>query len=135
MSRSRRQRITVVNDSPDFLELMAAILDEDAGYDVTLFDGEHTSIEEIAASNPDLLIVDLLIGAASGWEIVALSRADERLSGCPIIVCSADVTSLREKAEELARVGSVHILEKPFTLDEITDTVARLVGRADAATG
>lgn len=130
-----RPRITVVNDSPDFLELMSAILDEDAGYDVALFDGEATSIDEIAASDPDLLIVDLVIGAASGWEIVALSRADERLSDCPIIVCSADVSSLREKADELATIGDVHILEKPFTLDEITDTVAGLVGRANATSG
>ena len=135
MSQSRRPRITVVNDSPDFLELMSAILDEDAGYEVTLFDGDQTSIDEIAASAPDLLIVDLIIGAASGWEIVALSRADVRLSGCPIVVCSADVQSLREKADELERIGDVHILEKPFTLDQITETVARLVGRADAATG
>ena len=135
MSQPRRPRISVVNDNPEFLDLMSAILDEDAGYDVTLFDGEDTSIDEIAASEPDLVIVDLVLGGASGWEIVALSRADERLAGRPILVCSADVTSLREKAEELERIGGVHILEKPFTLDQITEIVARLVGRADPVSG
>ena len=128
MSEQRRPRISVVNDNPDFLELMQAILDEDAGYVVTVFDGEKTSIEEIAESDPDLVIVDLVLGGASGWEIVVLSRADERLASLPILVCSADVAALREKAEELERIGNVHILEKPFGIDEITDIVERLVG-------
>ena len=130
MSEQRRPRISVVNDNPDFLELMQAILDEDAGYNVTVFDGEKTSIAEIAESDPDLVIVDLVLGGASGWEIVVLSRADERLASLPILVCSADVAALREKAEELERIGNVHILEKPFGIDEMTDIVERLVGIA-----
>ena len=135
MSEPRRPRISVVNDNPDFLELMSAILDEDAGYEVALFDGEDTSIDELAASDPDLLIIDLVMGGASGWEIVALSRADERLAARPILVCSADIASLREKAEELARIGDVHVLEKPFSVDEITEVVAGLAGRAPSMTG
>ena len=135
MPEPRRPRISVVNDNPDFLELMSAILDEDAGYEVTLFDGEETSIDELAASDPDLLIIDLVMGGASGWEIVALSRADQRLADRPILVCSADIASLREKAEELARIGDVHVLEKPFSVDEITEVVAGLVRRAHSMTG
>ena len=128
MSEHHRPRISVVNDNPDFLELMQAILDDDAGYDVTVFDGEKTSIGQIAASDPDLVIVDLILGGASGWEIVVLSRADDRLASLPILVCSADVAALREKSEELERIGNVHILEKPFGIDEITAIVERLVG-------
>jgi DNA-binding response OmpR family regulator len=130
-----RPRIAVINDNPDFLELMAAILDEDAGYDVSLFDGERTSVDEIAAVDPGLVIVDLVLGGASGWEIVALSRADARLADRPILVCSADVTSLREKSEELERIGNVHVLEKPFTIDQITETVERLVGKGSGTSG
>ena len=130
-----RPRISVVNDNADFLELMSAILDEDAGYDVTLFNGQRAGIGEIAASEPDLIIVDLLLGGASGWEIVALARADERLAGVPIIVCSADVIALRERASELERIGNVHVLAKPFALDEMTDLVEGLVGRAVPASG
>ena len=135
MSEQRRPRICVVNDNPEFLELMSAILDEDAGYDVRLFDGEKTTIAEIAECDPDLVIVDLLLAGASGWEIVALSRADERLADRPILVCSADVSALREKTEELARIGGVHVLEKPFSIDEITEVVERLIGRPAPVNG
>ena len=131
----QRPRISVVNDNADFLELMSAILDEDAGYDVSLFNGQQTEIGVLAASDPDLIVVDLLLGGASGWEIVTLSRADERLAGVPIIVCSADVTALRERAGELESIGNVHVLSKPFSIDEITGLVERLVGLAVPASG
>jgi DNA-binding response OmpR family regulator len=79
--------------------------------------------------------VDLVLGAVSGWEIVTLSRAHAALAEVPILVCSADVSALRERADELARIGNVHVLEKPFSIDEITEVVERLVGRSVAASG
>ena len=135
MTERARPRISVVNDNPDFLELMSAILDEDAGYDVSLFDGEKTSIAELVASDPALVIVDLVLGGASGWEIVTLTRAEPKLAERPIIICSADVTALRDRAGELERIGNVHILEKPFSLDQITDVVERLIGRGAPVAG
>ena len=131
---SDRPRISVVNDNRDFLELMSAILDEDAGYDVTLFNGEETSIGALADSSPDLVIVDLLLGGASGWELVTLSRADERLAETPIIVCSADVAALREREDELAQIANLHVLAKPFSIDQVTELVERLIGKGVAAT-
>ncbi|HSK94257.1 MAG TPA: response regulator [Candidatus Angelobacter sp.] len=124
-----RPRISVVNDNPDFLELMAAILDDTAGYEVTLFDGERTTVAELAASEPALVIVDLLLGDTSGWELVTLSRSHEALAETPIIVCSADVTTLREREAELSKVANLHVLAKPFGIDEITALVDRLLGR------
>jgi len=135
MPESRPPRISVLNDNPDFLELMSAILDEDAGYDVQLFNGKETGIDELADSDPNLVIVDLLLGGASGWEIVTLSRAHQRLADVPIIVCSADVAALRDRGSELESIGKVHVLAKPFGIDEITGLVERLIGRAVPASG
>lgn len=128
MPYATQPRISVINDNPDFLDLMSAILDEDAGYEVTLVKGEQATIAEIADSRPDLLIVDLLLGGASGWEIVALSRADERLSSVPIIICSADVIALRDRENEMKQIADLHVLAKPFGIDELTKLVERLIG-------
>jgi CheY-like chemotaxis protein len=135
MPEPRRPRISVVNDNADFLELMSAILDEDAGYDVSLFSGQRAEIGDLAASDPDLIVIDLLLGGASGWEIVTLARADERLAHLPIIVCSADVAALQERAPDLESIGNVHLLTKPFAIDDITDLVEGLIGRSVPASG
>jgi twitching motility two-component system response regulator PilH len=85
-----RLRISVINDNPEFLELMGDILGEDSGFAVTLHDGEETGIDAVRDADPDLIIVDLLLGGASGWELVTLARADQTLADVPIIVCTAD---------------------------------------------
>jgi DNA-binding response OmpR family regulator len=130
-----RPRISVLNDNAEFLELMAAILDEDAGYEVTLFAEATTTVDQLAASTPDLVIVDLLLGGASGWETIVLSRADERLAEVPIVVCSADVSALRDREADLERIGNIHVLPKPFGIDELTELVEGLIGRAVRASG
>ena len=84
---ARRQRISVVNDNPDFLELMAAILDEDAGYEVSLHHGEEMPLAELRAAHPDLIVMDLLLGQTSGWELIALARTDDALRDVPVVVC------------------------------------------------
>ena len=135
MTETAKPRISVVNDNPDFLELMSAILAEDAGFEVSLFNGEETSMDEIAGARPDLLIIDLLLGGLSGWELVVLARADARLASVPVIVCSADVTELRDRAAELERIGDVHVLAKPFSVADVTDLVRQLLGGRVGATG
>jgi CheY-like chemotaxis protein len=129
-----RPRISVINDNPEFLELMADILGDGSRFAVTLHDGEHTGIDDIRATDPDLLIVDLLLGGASGWEIVTLARADNELAEIPIVICTADVVQLRRRADELAAIGNVHVLQKPFGIDELLGTIDRLL-QPEAAGG
>ncbi len=130
--RSRPARITVVNDQPEFLELISEVLDGN-GYEVTPLDGEATSIEHIADTRPDLLICDLRLapekGRLTGWEIVTLCRVHEDLRDVPLIVCSADARSLRQHADEMSALGDVHALEKPFQLAMLEDLVQRLLHR------
>src|SRR5687768_4708056 len=135
MPEPPRPHISVINDNADFLDLMSAILDEDAGYDVSLFNGQEVDIDELVAAAPEVIIVDLLLGGASGWEIVTLARADDRLASIPIIICSADVAGLHERAGDLERIGNVHVLTKPFAIDAMTDLVGSLVGQPVPASG
>jgi CheY-like chemotaxis protein len=125
-----QHRVTVVNDSPEFLSLMGELLEADR-YHASLIDGdEMSSIEPIRATNPQLLIVDLrLEGAAiSGWEILQAIRADEELAQLPIIICTADSFQLADRAEEMAQIPGVEVLLKPFGIEELDALVRRLIG-------
>ena len=122
-------RITVVDDNPDFLETMFSILDGVEGHDVAGFAGNTTTIEELVASDPELLIVDLRIAGDDmrGWDILMLARAHDSLRRVPLIVCSGDTQTLRARAVEFARIGNVYTLEKPFGLDDVISLVDRVL--------
>jgi CheY-like chemotaxis protein len=133
-ARPSNVRITVINDTPEFLELMDEILGRGAGYDVAALHGDQVTIDEIAETNPDLLLVDLRLGGGNptGWDIVLMARADDRVRDVPVIVCSADVQQLQEREAEMSAIADVHILAKPFNLDVLEELVARLLSREAA---
>lgn len=126
-------RITVVNDNPDFLELMHALLEEDSGYDVTTIDGDTIhDVEPIRNSQPDLLIIDLRWrrDGLAGWDVLLAVRQDPELDELPIILCTGDLQGLEEHAEEIAQDPKVETLPKPFQVNEMENLVRRLVGEA-----
>ncbi len=129
---SRVARVTVVNDRPEFLDVMREIL-EPAGHEVTTMEGDELDVDQLAATQPDLLIIDLRLdpekSRLTGWDIIVLARADDRTGSVPIILCSADQIGTRDHGDELQALADVHILLKPFALAEMEDLVRRLLAR------
>ena len=126
-------RITVVNDNPEFLELIRDIL-ADVRYPTTCIDGDDPyAFARVLESRPDLLIIDFRLGAGDhGWEIAQQVRREPRLEGLPVIVCSADVVALQELAGDLAETKWVRALPKPFHVDELTAMIDSLLAEAAA---
>jgi CheY-like chemotaxis protein len=127
-------RITVVNDNPEFLELIGEILAHDR-YETTLVDGDlPDAIERIRASDPDVLMIDLRMGhdELHGWKVVQQVRADPAFTELPILLCSADSRALQAIEAELATTRNVESLSKPFGIDQLTETVDRLLSQASA---
>lgn len=123
-------RVTVINDSPEFLRLMRDILD-DLGHRMTGFQAVETSIEDVVASQPQLLIVDLRLQdkpqEISGWELIILARSHRGLQNVPIILCTADVWELKKRATDLEQIAGVHVITKPFELDDMCSLVQTLL--------
>jgi CheY-like chemotaxis protein len=127
----RRPRITVVNDSPEFLELMHELLEEESGYDASVIEGDRiSSIEPIRASRPDLIIVDLRLAQdrMSGWQILREIRDDDDLRRVPVLICTADQEELKKRTPELDKMPRLAILLKPFTVAELESEIRGLIG-------
>lgn len=136
MAEKPRRRITVVNDNPQFLELMSTLLEEGSGYQTTTIDGDElTSMAPISQSRPDLLIVDLVLrpDGISGWDVLSGVRRVPELASVPIIICTGDVYAVRQRAAELADAPGVELLVKPFNIDALEELVARLLATAPPA--
>jgi DNA-binding response OmpR family regulator len=70
----------------------------------------------------------------SGVRIVERLRAEERTRGLPILICSADITFLRERAEQLRRY-ECDFLEKPFEIDDLLGRVDSVLSRGSEHEG
>ena len=125
-------RVTVVNDNPEFLDLVHDILEDDR-YDATKIDGDRPdAVEAIVESRPDVLMIDLRMGSEGmhGWDVAKRVRSDDRFDQLPILLCSADVRALREIGEELDDEHRIQCIEKPFSIDRLTTAIDELFGHA-----
>lgn len=121
-------RVTVVNDNPEFLDLVSDIL-ADSRIPTVLVDGDlPDALERIRNSQPDVLMVDLRMGSDElhGWEIAQAIRRDDELADIPILVCSADLAALAAIQDQLDNTRRVATLTKPFSIDRLTAEIEKL---------
>lgn len=122
-------RVTVVNDNPEFLDMVHDILEDDR-YDAVTVDGDRSdALDLILKSRPDLLMIDLRLGSEGlhGWKIAQEVRREPGLDSVPVLVCSADMLALQQIESELAATQRVDALTKPFSVDQLTDAIDRLL--------
>jgi CheY-like chemotaxis protein len=123
--------IVVVNDSPEFLDVMADIL-HDHKYAATVIDGDRDgALELVQAAEPDGLIIDLRLGRDElhGWDVLQEIRRDPELSELPTIICSGDTEGLASLDEKLADMRRVATIRKPFAVDEMISLLEHVLER------
>src|SRR2546421_1218556 len=128
-------RVTVIDDSPDFLGLMREVITE-LGHQMTGMEAIGTNIEDVVRSRPDLLMVDLRLEntpqEVSGWEMIILAKSHHDLLKVPVILCTADVWEIKQRAKDLEQIAGVHVRTKPFDMDEMCHLIQTLLAGSKA---
>jgi two-component system, OmpR family, response regulator len=125
-------RLLVVEDEPTILELLSGSL-RFAGFDVVTASSGAEALRAVAASRPDLVLLDVMIPDGDGFEVVRRMRSSG--PGVPVIFLTAR-DGVRERVAGLALGGDDYVT-KPFSLDEVLErirAVLRRAGRPAAAT-
>src|SRR5690349_20445088 len=95
-----RKHIFVINGAPEFLNLMRDLL-QDERYNVTTTNFVPRSYEQIAALQPDALVIDVVTGQQAGWDLLERLHLEAATTGIPVIVVSTN-PQLLERAREQA---------------------------------
>jgi DNA-binding response OmpR family regulator len=130
----RRRRIAVINDDPAFLTLVEQVLESNDAYEAYTYREQDISLGELRAIRPDLILIDVIVAdLPSGWELALVAAADQHLGPVPIIITSPRVPGLARRVDELREVANVHVVSKPFTLEELRGAVHTALAGSDAA--
>lgn len=120
------QRILVVDDEPRILEVVQRYLVRE-GFQVTTSRDGESALASFNASNPDLIILDLMLPKIDGLEVFRRLRLK---SPVPVIMLTA-------KGEETDRVvglelGADDYITKPFSPRELVARVKAVLRRVTA---
>ncbi len=121
---SDQRVVMVVEDDPDTLNLLKLSLRRAGMNVVGAMDGRQ-AIRKWVDSNPNIVILDIMMPEMDGWETLAHLRA---ISDTPIIILSA--LSQNDNVVRGLREGADDYITKPFQNNEIVARVEAALRRA-----
>jgi two-component system KDP operon response regulator KdpE len=124
-----QQTILLIDDDVTLLELLADHL-QMAGYEPVIASDGHQGLQLAAETDPDLVILDVMMPVIDGWEVC--KRLRER-SPVPIIMLTAKDQEL-DKLRGF-RLGVDDYVTKPFSFAELAARVGAVLGRAGRVPG
>lgn len=109
-SSSPQRNLLLVDDDPDSLEAMSAILTK-VGWQTILADNGQSALDALAKTRPAAIILDLMMPEMDGFEFIRALQASAHLRSIPVIVMSGKDPSeserefLRNRVEAVLRKG------------------------------
>ncbi len=119
----KTDRILVVDDTPDNLFLIQAILEEE-GYQIETSSSGSDALHQVKEAPPDLILLDVMMPEMDGFEVTRHLREDEQLPFIPILLITAyDQPSVAQGLD----TGADDFIRKPVEFDELLARVRSLL--------
>lgn len=126
LDQLRRRRVAIVDDCPDVRFLLATVIELDHRFEVVAEAHDaHSGLAAVVASSPDLVLVDLRLGADDGASLIAELRRNG------VTACVVAVTASTDANDHAAafNAGADGLQSKSVMTSTMVDHLAALVER------
>jgi phosphoserine phosphatase RsbU/P len=114
-------RILIADDEPLCCRLLAGILRRQNFTNLHFAEGGKTAMEQVRASPPDLLLLDMQMPDLSGLEVCRQVRSLPEFVDLPILIQTATVD--RKEMGDVFTAGASDFLSKPINPSELVSRV------------
>jgi DNA-binding response OmpR family regulator len=120
------KRVLVAEDDPDTAAAIKATLEERLPVTVDHVTNGALVLDHIAATHPDLVILDVSMPGLNGIDVFDLLRGSSSLD-VPVLF----LTAMPDRAEQaFAHFGITDVMAKPFDSDALARRVDDLLARS-----
>lgn len=117
------QKILVVDDSKTELHHLSDLLGK-RGYSVRTAENGDEAMRRLGEEKPDLILMDVVMPGANGFQLTRSITRDPRFAGVPVIMC----TSKNQETDKVwgMRQGARDYITKPVNATELFDKIKAL---------
>ena len=118
-TRTQSHVVMVVEDDPDTRDALCEALGV-FGYEAVGAENGEEAIRLLrSATQPCVILLDLMMPIMDGWEFRAAQQTEADLATIPVVCLTADISAQRRALGE----GCVAFLAKPVEMDALIDTI------------
>lgn len=117
-------KVLIADDNVQNCELLDAYLSGE-GYHIDIVNDGQQTLDFVAKSHPDLILLDIMMPKMSGYEVCQRLKSDPKTKNIPVLM----VTALAEMGdiERAVQAGASDFLTKPVNKLELTTRVRSLL--------
>ncbi len=124
MTSSKKNKILIVEDKQENMDLLVYFL-HPQGYEIiSVYDG-LSALQKVEEEHPDIILLDIMLPKMDGYEVCGRLKKDPETKFIPIIMLTA-LKELKDKVRAL-EVGADDFLSKPFENIELLARVKSLL--------
>jgi len=121
-------KILVVDDDIHATTLFKTILTA-KGFDAFIVNDSAIAVQTANSTDPDLIILDLMMPEPNGFELCKMLRADPKYSQTPIVIFTA--MGDNESKNLAMDAGADEFLTKPFRVEDLMQKIQSLINKAE----
>lgn len=120
-----KQRILVVDDDPQIVELFVDVLSQDKRFDIKTAATGYDAGVLSEQFKPHLMILDYMLPDINGNVVCKTVRDNPNLSGMIIVMVSGVVN--QDEIDGLLEAGANEFVKKPFNIEKLLDRIRLLL--------
>ncbi len=115
----------IIDDEDDVRQVVRLSLGRVGGMDVVDAPSGATGIALALETNPDFILLDLMMPEMDGVETLGRLRGDVRTASIPVIFLTAK--ALPSEIERLRKLGALEVIVKPFDPMTLSDELRAIL--------
>ncbi|HEX9680205.1 MAG TPA: response regulator [Anaerolineales bacterium] len=121
------KKVMIVDDNRTMVSLLRTLF-ELQGYEVLTALDRDTLLANLRSERPEVVLMDVFLSGLDGLDLLRQIRAAQDLAGVRVVM-----TSGMDLAESCLQAGADAFLLKPYTPDQLFETVERNLPAEGAA--
>ena len=120
--------ILIADDDEVMLQIIRSVLSRGKGFQLFIDRNGKEAIQIKEKNKIDLVITDLMMPYANGFEVISAFRRDPETAGVPVVIVSS--IGNEEAVIEGFKLGADDFIQKPIQVGEFMSRINRLLAKS-----
>ena len=118
------KKVLIADDEPNIVTALEFLLRR-KGYEVKVATTGREALDAVAAVEPDLVLLDVMMPIVNGYDVCRAIRAADGGKAIKIVM----LTARGEQGEKAVEAGADLYFSKPFSTSDLVGAIGQLLAR------